>query len=290
MKCDEIQDLLVEYLLDELSENESSAISNHLRRGCAECLSLEQEILEGMDGLLAAIPEEPISAADRSRILASATSDTPTIRTWPGSYSNSNVRTNSQSVIEGGHPAETTSWTGVLPYLLAFAAGILLMTFVVPSRVDKLMSGKKPEAQSLSASDSFAVHPGTIPSDSELSSEKHSKTLLVSMERSNKSSQVEGHIVWDTLNHEVHFFGSGITTPPTGMQYVLWLTDQNHQPLAIKELYPDAKGRCKATVASAIVNLRYIFITLESNIAGGALPSKDVQLSLDFVKFESPKL
>ena len=278
MNCDDVQNLLVEYLLDELSDDKRFVIAMHMKRGCARCLDFEREILDGMDGLFTAIPEDPISPEHRSQILARATSVTP--------YSP--IRTASSSTFN--HSAEFHVWTSALPYLLAFAAGVLLMATVFPFRSANSSAGNVPDPKLSSLSNSFAVDPATIPSDSEISVGNHKNTLMVSMERSNKSSEIEGRIVWDNLSHEVHFFGNGVAPSPPGMRYVMWLTDQYDQPLASKELTLDEKGRCKATIVTSMLDVRYVFITLESKLAGITQPSSNVQLSLDASRLNLTRL
>ena len=270
MNCDNVNDLLVEYVLDELDEKTRLAIATHLQHGCADCLALEQEILEGMDSLMAAIPDDPITAEHRSLIIANvakATSATLILRSSANGLPNPN------------DCSASNAWAGYLPCFLSFAAGIMLMALVFPLRDLNLSVERAPEVMASSQSNSFAVNPATVPTDSEISVDKRAKTLFVSMKRLNESSKIKGHIVWDTLNHEVHFFGTGIATPPSGMHYVLWLTDQNNHPLATKELILDNEGTCKATVASTIFDVRYVFMTLESKLAGITQPSSNLYLS-----------
>ena len=277
MNCDDVQDLLVEYLLDELSEDNRSEITKHLQKGCIDCLALERELMGGADALWAAIPDEPVSPELRSRILTRATAT-------------NNLLNRTDSISISRRSVGSNSRAGVLPYVLAFAAGILLTAWVVPTRFVNSPVEKVAAMQVRSPSDSFAVNPATLPLDSDISAVKQTKTFLVSMERSNKSSQIEGHVVWDPLNHEVHFFGSGAERTPPGMVYVIWLTDQYRLPLATKELTLDENGRCKATLVSSIHDVRYVFITLESKIAGITRPSSNVQLSLDAVRFNLTNL
>lgn len=277
MNCDDVQELMVEYLLDELGDDAKFALSNHLQRGCSRCLTCQRETVEGIEGLLTAIPNDPISSQHRSAILANATLAPPPLLIQTVGSSNS------------GLDANINRYTGSLLYVLAFAAGIVLMAIVVPNHSIDL-SDEKAAVQGNSPSNSFAVAPVTIPSDSEIAIVKKTKTLLVSMERSNKSSKIEGQIVWDTLNHEVHFFGSGVTSAPPGMRYVIWLTDQNNQPLATKELTLSENGRCKATIVSSIRDVRYVFLTLESKLVGFTQPSSNVQLSFDASRLNLTKL
>ncbi len=282
MKCDEVQAVLVEYLLKEVDEKTRAHIALHLERGCDRCRDLERELAEAIDGLWTAVPEVPITPQHRLEILAGGLSTAPNLRLHTEAIGNANHFASSKT--------RFSSSFGALPYLLAFAGGILLMAFCIPPRSIHPSIEKIADTPASVPSDSFAVNPATIPVDSELSAAKQSKTILIAMEKANEASKMTGQIVWDNLNHEVHFFGSGIDSPSPGMGYVIWLTDKKHLPLASKKLTVDERGRCKATVVSSNFDVGYVFITLESRIASVQEPSTDVLLSLDVIGSHLTKL
>ncbi len=278
MNCDRVRESLVEYLLDEVSAETKSAINLHLRQGCPSCLANEREIAEGIDVLFHVLPNDSLTLDQREAILAGATNPTKHLQIHPDS-----------SHTFGTHAGSPT-WTRVFPHLLVFAAGLLLMLCITSlKKGDKSQRFVANETSSLQ-SDSFAVDPTTIPKGSEISEEKYAKSLLISMRRANVSSKIKGNILWDALNHEVHFFGSGIAAPPSGMKYVLWLMDGENHALATQQLRVDSKGRCKATATSRTSHVRFVYITLESQLARFDRPSGNIELSLDSLRFESSSL
>ena len=278
MNCDQVKDSLVEYLLNELNYDSKTAVDRHLRQGCAGCLAMEREISEGLDALYSAIPEETLTLDQRSQIISGVNAQALRL----------NIRTD--STFTSDHVAASNAWTSVLPYLLAFAAGILLMMTIAAIRTPNESVRKDPTVNSSFPSSTFAVGPTTIPKGSGMPEEKNAKTLLVAMKRTNITSMIEGRILWDAFNHEVHFFGSGIASPPKGMHYVLWLMDENRQTVATNELTLDSTGRCKATAASASNKIRFVFITLESKLGGFDQPSGNVELTLHTTRFNSAPL
>ncbi len=278
MNCDQVRESLVEYLLDEVNADTKSAIYLHLRQGCPSCLSNEREIAAGIDVMFHALPDDALTLDQREAILAGATNPT------------THLRIHSDSSHSLATHAETLTWTPVFQHLLVFAAGLFLMLCVTSlTKVDHSKSAVAKGNSSLT-SDSFAVDPSTIPKGSELAEERYAKSLLVSMRRANVSSMIEGHILWDALNHEVHFFGSGIADPPSGMNYVLWIMDGDNHVLATHQLSVDSTGRCKATATSRMSNVRFVFITLESKLARFDRPSGNIELSLDSIRFDSSSL
>ncbi len=278
MNCDQVRESLVEYLLDEVSAETKSAIDLHLRQGCPSCLSNSREIAEGIDVIFYALPDDALTIEQREAILAGAINPTTHLRIHAD---------NSPAVVID---AETPTWTRVFQHLLVFAAGLFLMLYI--TSLKKVDNSKWAVAKGNSnlTSDSFAVDPSTIPKGSEMAEERYAKSLLVSMNRANVSSMIEGHILWDALNHEVHFFGSGIAVPPSGMNYVLWLMDGENHVLANHQLSVDSTGRCRATATSHMSNVRFVYITLESTLARFDRPSDRIELSLDSIRFDSSSL
>lgn len=278
MNCDQVKDLLVEFLLNELNEETKSAINRHLRAGCQHCIAEEREIAEGMDNLLSIIPQDELSTEQRAAILASAINPSVQIQ------HRSNGTTTSRSRLDS--PVIVT----IVPYALAFAAGVLLMMSITSFKTVGETSRVDLKENSSSQSGAFGVAPSTIPHDSEMSEEKYSKKLLVSMKRTNVRSKMEGSILWDALSHEVHFFGSGIEQPPAEMQYVFWLVGEENRPLLAKVLSLDPTGKCKVTAANPFGKIRFVFITLESKAGQIVRPSEYVELTLDAIRFNSTQL
>ena len=278
MNCDQVRESLLEYLLNELSVDTKYAIDSHLSQGCPICLASEREIAEGFDVLFQALPDDSLSPNHRAAILAGA------------SNPERHLRVPSNFAYPANDCTESKKVNPVFQHLLFFAAGLLLMMSV--SSLQTMV--KSPEIiqrrDSTSQSDAFAVDPSTIPKGSEMSEEKYAKTLQVSMHRTDVSSVMEGHILWDALNHEVHFFGSGIASPPNGMHYVLWLLDEDNHALAAQQLMLDATGKCKATANSRMGGVRFIIITLESKLGLYDRPSSNIKLSLDAIRFHSTSL
>ncbi len=273
MNCDQVKELLVEYLLNELPEEDRSSIELHLRRGCPDCIAMEKEMAVGIDILFQAIPNDGLEESQLKSILAFATSprEEPTLssRSFPISNSEISIR-----------PLQ------LIPYLLALAAGLLVMMTISSVRKNATSYGQ-PGQENIAKTDTFAVDPINITHNSEMSDTKYSKTRLVSMERTNVASRIEGRILWDALSHEVHFFGRGTPTPPKGMGYVLWLMGEDDQTLVSKELIVNSSGLCKQTVANNMGSILHVFITLESKVGNFVRPSKNIELTLDAKRFNA---
>ncbi len=273
MNCDQVKELLVEYLLSELPEEDRSSIELHLRGGCPDCTATEKELALGIDILFQAIPNDEIENSQRKSILAFATSpceeSTLSRRTLPNPNSKSSIR--------------PLQW---FPYLLALAAGVLVMMTISSVRKKETRSGQSVQVN-IAKSDTFEVDPINITHNSEMSDAKYAKTRLVSMERTNNASRIEGRILWDALSHEVHFFGRGIPTPPKGMGYVLWLMGDDDKTLVSKELIVNSSGLCKQTVSNNMGSVLHVFITLESKTGNFVRPSKNIELTLDAKRFNA---
>ena len=278
MNCDQVKESLLEYLLNELDSDTKFAIDLHLDHGCPSCNSYERELVEGIDVLFDALPNDSLSSNQREAILACASNPTKRVHVRFNTAHLSNIHT------------DTIALKLLLPYTLAFAAGLLLMMSVAPLKGHNKTLDVVELRESTFPSDTFAVDPSTIPKDSEMSEAKYAKTVQVSMHRTNLSSRIEGHIMWDALNNEVHFFGSGVAIPANGMHYVLWLMDENKQALVAKQLSLDLSGRCKATANSRMSSVRYIMITLESKLGSFERPSDNIELTLDAARIHSISL
>ena len=282
MNCNQVNELLVEYLLNELNEETKSAIDRHLQNGCPQCIAEEREVLVGIDYLLSAIPYDDLSNEQRIAILASTKIPSRILLNGMDSYTVNALPESPVRLRPNSFP--------IVAYFVAFAAGILLMMTISPIHLDRKASVKDSQVNSSSQASAFAVAPSTIPQDSEMSGEKHSKKLLVSMRRADNRSKMEGRILWDALSNEVHFFGSGIERPQIGMQYVFWLIgDENRPPLA-KELKFDPSGKCKVTAANPFGKIRFVLITLEATVGRIDRPSENIELTLDAIGLNSTRL
>ncbi len=266
MSCDDVQDLLVEYLMGELDSQSLASVERHLASGCNQCQAELQALTQSVDALWQAVPAQKLSEEFQRSILTRACSATSSEIT--------------KHTTLASHPASIPQRLYRNPFaqaLLAFAAGILFMMYMKPAAkiADDFAASRPPVTK---ASSNVNLASPQIPASLQMSEKRYESTQLVSLRRKPGSGEPRGYVLCDALTREIHVFCHGLQQPPSGMQYVLWLIGPGIEFRAVDRLDVDAEGVCKAAVRWPAGDFRFATVTLETSSKLNSKPSNDVEL------------
>lgn len=272
MSCSEIQELLIEYVLDELDEVQESQVDQHLAAGCQACQAELQVISESMDQLWRVTPNGNISVDLRREIVARCVADTLPQGGLP-----------SPQAVRRSEPHRSRLSSSLIQALIAFAAGLVFMMTAQPW-VKKAMPIRESQLERLRPEVAVSLATPPIPSSLELSEKKHESTHLVGLRRQTGSNELRGHVLWDSLTRELHLFCFGLRQPPPGTQYALWLIGPGIEVRAAEKLEVDSGGMCKATVPWPAGEFQFAKVTLESSANARGGPSEQVELTTNAIQ------
>lgn len=117
------------------------------------------------------------------------------------------------------------------------------------------------------------------PDSLEMLSPRYKKTQFVSLHRSTKENEISGQLLWDRLNREVHVYCFGLTAPPAGWQYSVWLIGPNQSLRILDELKVDLSGECRAVAPWPLGDFQFIQVALSRHADLDQLSSKEVVLT-----------
>ena len=273
MSCLDKQDSLVEYVLGELDAASRAALEQHLANGCNECAAELRLLTNSVDALWQAVPNRKLSEELQREIVARACAVTPA---------------HQLDVRESIKPLPASNFgqliqNPLLQALFAFAAGILFMVYMktVANDDGNKITNRLPRIQ---RGTNFSLASPQIPDSLEMSEKKYESTHLVSLRRNQGSSELRGHVLWDTLTREIHIFCFGLQQPPQGTQYALWLIGPGIAVRVAERLDVDSEGVCKAAVHWPDGDFRYAKVTLEPSSKLNSKPSNDVELTSNAIQ------
>ena len=273
MSCLDIQDSLVEYLLGDLDTEHRTAIEQHLANDCQQCNADALALAESVDVLWQAVPHTQLSEDLQREIVARVSNATPASQlAVPESRKPRPASTRSQLI-----------QNPIAQALFAFAAGILFMICLSPLSADRIKLSINQGAQK-HAGESINLASPQIPASLAMSEKKYERTHLVSLRPKPGSSELRGHVLWDTLARELHIFCFGLQQPPHGKQYSLWLIGPGIEVRAVEHLEVDSEGICKAAVHWPEGDFRYAKVTLEPSSRLNGRPSNDVELTSNAIQ------
>ncbi|MDX1927657.1 MAG: anti-sigma factor [Pirellulaceae bacterium] len=269
MSCLNVQDLLVEYLLNELAPEQRATVEMHLASGCSECQAELHILAESVDALWQTIPNQKLSEELHHEILSKVRAATPDAGKQAAAASAFRMSASAPNWL---------SRSSLVQAFLAFAAGILCMMYV-NSRGNVSSDTSVDNAPRVEVTSRVNLASPQIPASLQMAEKKYESTQLVSLRRRPDSTELPGYVLCDALTREIHIFCYGLQPPPSGMQYVLWLVGSGIETRAIERLDVSADGVCKATVRWPAGDFRYIKVTLEKSSQRNAKPSNDVALT-----------
>lgn len=252
MKCEQLQDQFVEYLLSELSDREEAAIEQHLRNRCRQCELELKRVQEGIELLAEAAPRADMSEKQIDTLVCRAKQ-----AAMP------------RMEIALGRDVAVDSWDWlnafrIGQYAASLAAGILLVLLLT-----------RDDASSRDAA--IALHPNesslpSIPAKAGSNSAQvlgleqqrsvQGKFSFVSLEGRSVNPQGIGFAVVDEVSGELHFLAKRVPSPPPGSQYVLWIVSLESEVRI--PLIREANGFCKAIVPLPVDPVRHIEVRFES--------------------------
>ena len=273
MSCLDIQDSLIEYLLGDLDAEHCTIIEQHLAKGCKLCSAEASALAESVDVLWQAVPHTQLSEELQREILARVSNATPACQL---------------AVPESQQPRPASTRSPLIQNplaqaLFAFAAGILFMICLSRLSTDRTGLSIKQGAL-IQAGEEINLASPPIPASLAMSEKKYESTHLVSLRRKPGSSELRGHVMWDTLAREIHIFCFGLQPPPLGTQYALWLIGPGIEVRAVERLEVDSEGICKAAVHWPEGDFRYAKVTLELSSSLNSRPSNDVELTTNAIQ------
>ncbi|MEZ6137416.1 MAG: anti-sigma factor [Pirellulaceae bacterium] len=264
MKCAEVQDILVEFVLDELDATERQEVQQHLASNCECCQQHLAELVEGVGLLFEIAPTAELRADRAAAILSRARA--------------------SQAAAPLGR-----DWLTLPASLLALAAGLFIAATIWPAT--PIGGGGSTSVRQESAKRANEVGEGTPSSEHRLGdfqdlarrlhlpSQTSYQTTFVASRAMPGSTGLQGLVICDLLARELHFFGRSFPPAPAGRDYVLWIGGISvpAQPLATLTVGVD--GNCRSVVPLPDGDFEGVFVTLEPSGDPPSKPSGDAQLT-----------
>lgn len=242
MNCAELQEMFVQYHLDELDDASAHAIDAHLACGCDACNAEMSAILDGIDLFYDVAPDSAVSQSLLGHIRAAA----KTMQT-----SSANLQTARPQAARSAASLETVVIASV-SLLGSLAAGLLLMMYLAP--LENLDPPQASQTQDFPAGRMRLERKHAlegieqVPPDLRLAQAQFRRTQFVSLRAPSASVDFRGTIVWDPLGSEIHFFGYDFAVPPANHDYVLWIGGPDGKPYPAKTLVLDADNDSTAIV------------------------------------------
>lgn len=273
MNCAELQNLLVQYLLNELSDEEHAAVESHLQNGCPACVQEIHELSESMHIVWSALPDRPLPDSLRSHVLEVCLNPNK-----PTSFKEARHSAVSSEPVK--HPI---LWREAL---LALAAGILLMAtwrIVFPGTSFGKTSSATVVGRTQPLADQLRMQPPP-PASFSRAAEKINQPLLVSLHSSSEVGDLKGQALWDRVNREIHFYCFGLTPTGPGKRYGLYLLSPNRAVQLSAELQVDSRGECRAVVTCPTDDIQYIQIMSVPIDNSNQSPVPEVVLTSDAIQ------
>lgn len=213
MKRAEFQDLLVPYILEELSAAEMSLMDAEIRES-KESRRQYKEALESVDALYELAPIPPIDESRHQQLLSNVLD-----RCQAGTNLKLHSRSKEQS--------RANAWGGKL---LALAAGFALAAFLgflsneSNSETERIAGNESP----MSKGEDLAANPPWMGEDwreqlrnSPIADAPRSTMLFVSLAPEDRGSDGRMFVLVDELSSQLHVYGLGFEAASAGTTYVL---------------------------------------------------------------------
>lgn len=240
MTCEEYKDLMSAYLLDGLSVEERDAVRSHLQSGCPRCagsLAEAEAVLARLS--LAVAPVNPPAYLRQkllSRVAASAsTAAIPITRPAPAS--------------KGGR--------FILPWGLGIAASIAAVMLGLWG--NRQQESTRALARKAATQSEQVDRLKTIVQSQEdrIRRMRSPEVQVASLAGTPAQSRAVGRLFLDRKDRVVDFAVAGLTPPPPGKTYELWVvtTDQKKVPVGVFTVNADGEGFLEAPVPTTAIVL-----------------------------------
>ncbi len=259
MTCEAYQDLIPQYLLDALADGERDLLRQHLQSGCPRCAGALAEAEAVMNLLPLALPPASPPASLRDTLLSRAAASPA---------ASSNIARGPRPVAMTRGPAGPVRWR---PWGLAAAAAIAAIALGMwGMRESRYATARQDEAIGARA---VAQRLQIEKSASEASVQDLQRTVeqqqnrirrlqspdvkVASLEGTPLQSRAVGRIFLDPRTLLIHFAVTGLSPPPPGKTYELWVVtpDQKKLPVGTFDVNADGYGHLDATVPAKWVVL-----------------------------------
>lgn len=240
MTCDDYKDLMPTYLLDDLSVEERDAVRTHLQSGCPRCagsLAEAEAILARLS--LAVSPVDP-PAHLRQKLLARV------------------AASSSAAPIPINRPAPSArSGRLVLPWGLGIAASIAAILLGMWGTRQRQTAVAVEQESAGRAEQNVRLKTIVQSQEDRIRRMQSPQVQVASLEGTPAQSRAVGRLFLDRKNHVVDFAVAGLSPPPPGKTYELWVVtaDQKKLPVGIFTVNANGEGFLEAPVETTSVVL-----------------------------------
>ena len=273
MSCADIQNSLVEYLLNELDDAEQTNVEQHLASDCEACHAELHRLSDSMDLLWQSVPNPPLPPLLREQVLAKCLNTPPSSCESKTSAVHTKLANKSPAIVLG-------------EMLLAFAAGVLLMTtlhLTIKQFGDRSVTSQQAAVKQNQVANASRFGTGDTPDALEMSGKPYKQSHFITLHRQSKANELSGQLLWDKLNREIHVYCFGLSTPPAGKQYTLWMVGSQKTVRIVDELKVDAAGECRTVAHWPDGEFQYVQVVLSSSAALDTLSANEVALTSDAI-------
>ena len=218
MKCDNVQQNLVEYVLGDLNASETAAIDAHLQEGCAACERELSEVRDEVEAVYAQPAKAELDTAEIHRIQDS-------------------VRhlIHSRSSITLAETDQPTHWSlrNLALYLGSLAAGLLTALLIGP-------------LENWTASDAgnqFAN--SAIPTARAPFVQEEPRVVLTSLKNPSALGNPIFRVLYDEINQELHLYCEDLAPPNRNTHYEIFTLDASgaKRSLGTLEVFDDGSAQ-----------------------------------------------
>jgi anti-sigma-K factor RskA len=222
MKCDECQELLVEYSLGELAPARATLVEAHLAGGCADCQQELRDVHESWGSMGRSLEEVVPPTAIKERLLARIEAE----------------RRGSAADVGGDRVVKATAtpvarelrWRQIFAYAATLLLGFLIGALAVRQMEPSGPAGVDRDAQLAEILESAREQFGAP--------EIRFALLLAAADE----NEVVGHMMWDARGRSLHFFAFAVTPPTAGRQLAVWFVPADGKPIYAGNLDVSAAG------------------------------------------------
>ncbi len=264
MNHDEIKDSISAYCLGALDETEQSSIAEHLKQGCSECEALLGEMLEVVNELSFAVPEQKPSPLVKEKILA-AIEPQKTPAAAPLTQLKEKVEDATVELLQRARER----WMRVSWGLsLAIAVILVLLGLYSQNLKNEITFLEK----RLEVSDQVVSQLRTVLTRQEriLKVVQSPEVRIVDLQGQKFSPDAIGRVLWDPSQKQAVFLALNLPAAPSDKDYQLWML-RGTQAVDAGIFSLDAEGNAIFTIETIAdsINLTGFAVTLEPK---GGLP------------------
>jgi len=265
MTCEECRDNLLDYHLDALDEGDRARVRAHLDGGCAGCAEQLAQVRSTLDVLPLGLAPEAMSkaAGDRlmARVRASAEGERMRLVSPAPGGGPSRFRRLIESFAAGAVAAAITAavFWNAFDRERTSVASLRDELARTQQSLDQLQSTVRVTDEAVKLLQSPAVQ-------------------LVSLQGTQAQPRAKARVLWDTERGAWHFYAAGLSTPPEGKTYQLWLINSDQRKIS-GGTFGVSRGEASLLAQAAPDAGRIVALAVTDEPSGGVpQPTGQIQL------------